>query len=172
MFSAEPGPRSRGRERESDKFVERPDLLSIGTSSHVSDPPPPWPIIQCYMLHYSDAPSLSCNALQSNAMNVCLRQYKEPYSRIECLFSISVFVCACMWVSGWGKGGGTTALDSQYLKIRPLLCSTSWKICGKIILRVINLPELLKLLKNFLLCNFCETRMEFDRKGEFKLGES
>ena len=45
-------------ERESDKFVERPDLLSIGTSSHVSDPPPPWPILQCYMLHYSDAPSL------------------------------------------------------------------------------------------------------------------
>ena len=57
-FTAEPGPRSRGKERESDKFVERPDLLSIGTSSHVSDPPPPWPIIQCYMLHYSDAPSL------------------------------------------------------------------------------------------------------------------
>ena len=59
VFSAEPGPRSRVEgERESDKFVERPDLLSIGTSSHVSDPPPPWPIIQCYMLHYSDAPSL------------------------------------------------------------------------------------------------------------------
>ena len=55
-------PQNQGRgaegERESDKFVERPDLLSIGTSSHVSDPPPPWPIIQCYMLHYSDAPSL------------------------------------------------------------------------------------------------------------------
>ena len=46
------------RKIESDKFVERPDLLSIGTSSHVSDPPPPWPIIQCYMLHYIDAPSL------------------------------------------------------------------------------------------------------------------
>ena len=24
---------------QSDKFVERPDLLSMGTSSHVSDPP-------------------------------------------------------------------------------------------------------------------------------------
>ena len=27
---------------------------------------------------------------------------------------------------------------------------------------------LLELLENFLLCNFCETQMEFYRKGEFK----
>ena len=36
---------------------------------------------------------------------------------------------------------------------------------------VFALFPLLELWKNFLVCNFCKTRMEFDRKGEFKWGK-
>ena len=124
--------------------------------------------VTCYI---TATPPLSCNALQSNVMNACLHQYKEPYNRIECLFRGSVFMCACMWVSGWGKGGGSTAFDSQYLKIRPLPCSTSWKICGKIILRVIMCTSYWNYWKTFFCATFVKLEWSLTEKVNSNWGK-